>query len=47
VVEVHATGTGADNDVAAWAKSTGMNLLSDAVENGVYKFLDQEGIRLG
>ncbi|REE91513.1 TusA-related sulfurtransferase [Paenibacillus taihuensis] len=38
VLEVHATDKGAKNDLAAWAKSTGNELLSHAEENGVYKF---------
>lgn len=38
VLEVHATDKGAKNDLTAWAKSTGHELLSDAEENGIYKF---------
>ncbi|QHW29575.1 sulfurtransferase TusA family protein [Paenibacillus rhizovicinus] len=38
VLEVHATDKGAKNDLAAWAKSTGHELLSATEENGVYKF---------
>lgn len=38
ILEVHATDKGAKNDLTAWAKSTGHELLSDAEENGVYKF---------
>ncbi|MBM7569030.1 sulfurtransferase TusA family protein [Paenibacillus sacheonensis] len=38
VLEVHATDKGAKNDLTAWAKSTGHELLSTAEENGVYKF---------
>ncbi|MFC5986371.1 sulfurtransferase TusA family protein [Marinicrinis lubricantis] len=38
VLEVHATDKGAKNDLTAWAKSTGHELLNDAEENGVYKF---------
>ncbi|SDX71758.1 sulfurtransferase TusA family protein [Paenibacillus sp. CF384] len=38
VLEVHATDKGAKNDLAAWTKSTGHELLSHAEENGVYKF---------
>ncbi|MFD0679529.1 MULTISPECIES: sulfurtransferase TusA family protein [unclassified Paenibacillus] len=38
VLEVHATDKGAKNDLAAWAKSTGHELVQDAEENGIYKF---------
>jgi tRNA 2-thiouridine synthesizing protein A len=38
VLEVHATDKGAKNDLTAWAKSMGHELLNDAEENGVYKF---------
>ncbi|REE66746.1 TusA-related sulfurtransferase [Paenibacillus taihuensis] len=38
VLEVHATDKGAKNDLTAWAKSTGHELLSSNEENGVYKF---------
>jgi len=43
ILEVHATDKGAKNDLAAWAKSTGHELLKDAEENGVYKFWIRKG----
>jgi len=38
VLEIHATDKGAKNDLAAWAKSGGHELVSDVEENGVLKF---------
>lgn len=38
VLEIHATDKGAKNDLSAWAKSTGHELLGDVEENGVFKF---------
>ncbi|WP_088548772.1 sulfurtransferase TusA family protein [Paenibacillus aquistagni] len=43
VLEVHATDKGSKNDLSAWAKSTGHELVSDAEENGVYKFWIKKG----
>lgn len=43
ILEVHATDKGSKNDLTAWAKSTGHELLSDAEENGVYKFWIRKG----
>jgi len=38
VLEVHATDKGAKNDLTAWAKSTGNELVKDTEENGTFKF---------
>lgn len=38
VLEIHATDKGAKNDLTAWARSTGHELLSDKEEDGVFKF---------
>ncbi|WP_134704419.1 sulfurtransferase TusA family protein [Ammoniphilus sp. YIM 78166] len=38
VLEVHATDKGAKNDLTAWAKSTGHELVKDTEENGTFKF---------
>ncbi|MDQ1914501.1 sulfurtransferase TusA family protein [Paenibacillus sp. GD4] len=38
VLEVHATDKGAKNDLTAWAKSTGHELVQNTEEDGVYKF---------
>ncbi len=43
VLEVHATDKGAKKDLAAWAKSTGNELLRDEEENGVFKFWIKKG----
>lgn len=38
VLEIHATDKGAKNDLAAWAKSGGHELLKHKEENEVLKF---------
>jgi tRNA 2-thiouridine synthesizing protein A len=38
ILEIHATDKGAKNDLAAWAKSTGNELLKTEEENNVFKF---------
>lgn len=38
VLEVHATDKGAKNDLTAWAKSTGHEILQDVENEGVFKF---------
>ncbi|GIN19379.1 MAG TPA: sulfurtransferase TusA family protein [Bacillus bacterium] len=38
ILEVHATDKGSTNDLTAWAKSGGHELLKTEEENGVYKF---------
>lgn len=43
VLEIHATDKGAKNDLAAWAKSGGHELLSDTEEDGVLKFWIKKG----
>lgn len=37
ILEIHATDKGAKNDLAAWAKSTGHQLVSDQEDHGVWK----------
>ncbi|MHA6252711.1 sulfurtransferase TusA family protein [Oceanobacillus sp. CAU 1775] len=43
VLEIHATDKGAKNDLAAWAKSGGHELLKDTEEDGVLKFWIKKG----
>ncbi|MFN7249429.1 MAG: sulfurtransferase TusA family protein [Anaerobacillus sp.] len=43
VLEIHATDKGAKNDLTAWAKSTGHELVADTAENDVYKFWIRKG----
>lgn len=43
VLEVHATDKGAKSDLAAWAKSSGHELLQNKDENGVLKFWIKKG----
>ncbi|WLV24490.1 sulfurtransferase TusA family protein [Aciduricibacillus chroicocephali] len=43
VLEVHATDKGSKNDLTAWAKSGGHELLKDEEENGVLKFWIKKG----
>jgi TusA-related sulfurtransferase len=43
VLEIHATDKGAKNDLAAWAKSGGHELIADTEENGVFKFWIKKG----
>jgi tRNA 2-thiouridine synthesizing protein A len=43
VLEVHATDKGALNDLTAWAKKTGNEMLESKEENGVYKFWIKKG----
>ena len=38
ILEIHATDKGAKNDLAAWAKSTGNELIKSEEENEVFKF---------
>ncbi|HWJ78023.1 MAG TPA: sulfurtransferase TusA family protein [Niallia sp.] len=38
ILEVHTTDIGAKNDLSAWAKSRGHELLKHEEENGVLKF---------
>ncbi|NDI34729.1 sulfurtransferase TusA family protein [Chengkuizengella sediminis] len=38
ILEIHATDKGAKNDLAAWAKSTGHELLESTEEDGLFKF---------
>lgn len=43
VLEIHATDKGAKNDLSAWAKSGGHELLSDTEEDRVLKFWIKKG----
>ncbi|GAE33176.1 sulfurtransferase TusA family protein [Halalkalibacter akibai] len=43
VLEIHATDKGAKNDLSAWAKSGGHELLSDTEEGHVLKFWIKKG----
>ncbi|MCM3715896.1 sulfurtransferase TusA family protein [Halalkalibacter oceani] len=43
VLEIHATDKGAKNDLSAWAKSGGHELLSDTEEDSVLKFWIKKG----
>ncbi|MCM3598106.1 sulfurtransferase TusA family protein [Metabacillus idriensis] len=43
ILEIHATDTGAKNDLSAWAKSGGHELLEHNEENGVFKFYLKKG----
>ena len=43
VLEVHTTDKGALNDLTAWAKSVGHDLLKHEDENGVLKFWIKKG----
>lgn len=43
VLEIHTTDKGAKNDLAAWAKSGGHELLKFEEENNVLKFWIQKG----
>ncbi|MED1203938.1 sulfurtransferase TusA family protein [Heyndrickxia acidicola] len=43
ILEVHATDKGAKNDLAAWTKSTGNELVETTEEAGVLKFWIKKG----
>ncbi|MDK8643015.1 sulfurtransferase TusA family protein [Niallia taxi] len=43
VLEVHTTDKGAKNDLTAWSKSGGHELLKQEDENGVLKFWIKKG----
>jgi len=43
VLEVHTTDKGSKNDLNAWAKSGGHELLNYEEENGVFKFWIKKG----
>ncbi|MFJ5716788.1 sulfurtransferase TusA family protein [Neobacillus sp. NPDC093127] len=43
ILEVHTTDKGAKNDLTAWSKSGGHELLKYEEENGVLKFWIQKG----
>lgn len=43
ILEVHATDKGSKNDMAAWAKSRGHQLIKQEEENDVFKFWIKKG----
>lgn len=43
VLEIHATDKGAKNDLSAWAKSGGHELIKHEVEENVLKFWIRKG----
>ena len=43
ILEIHTTDKGAKNDLAAWAKSGGHELLKQADDNNVFKFWIKKG----
>ncbi|MGJ9384611.1 sulfurtransferase TusA family protein [Salipaludibacillus sp. CF4.18] len=43
ILEIHATDQGAKNDLAAWSRSGGHELLADKEEDGVLKFWIKKG----
>lgn len=43
ILQIHATDKGAKNDLAAWAKSGGHELVTDTEEDGVLKFWIKKG----
>ena len=43
VLEVHTTDKGAKNDLTAWARSGGHEIVKSEEENGVLKFWIQKG----
>jgi tRNA 2-thiouridine synthesizing protein A len=38
ILEIHATDQGTKNDLKAWVKSVGHELIADTEENGILKF---------
>ncbi|MDP5276672.1 sulfurtransferase TusA family protein [Chengkuizengella axinellae] len=43
ILEIHATDKGAKNDLAAWVKSTGHELLESTEADGLFKFWIRRG----
>ncbi|MGV3240825.1 sulfurtransferase TusA family protein [Streptococcus hyovaginalis] len=43
ILEIHATNKGAKNDLTAWAKSGGHELIKHEEENDVFKFWIKKG----
>ncbi|MEH7123756.1 sulfurtransferase TusA family protein [Bacillus sp. JJ1773] len=43
ILEVHTTDKGSVNDISAWSKSGGHELVKNNEENGVYKFWIKKG----
>lgn len=39
VLEILATDPGSMNDIAAWTRTTGQQLLESSEDNGIYRFL--------
>ena len=44
ILEIHATDKGAKNDLAAWAKSGGHEVMKHEEENDVLKFQIKKGV---
>lgn len=43
VLEIHSTDQGSQNDLTAWAKSGGHELVKFEEENGIFKFWIKKG----
>ncbi|WP_416151657.1 sulfurtransferase TusA family protein [Salipaludibacillus sp. HK11] len=43
ILEVHATDKGAKNDLVAWSKSGGHELIADEEEDGILKYWIKKG----
>ena len=43
ILEIHATDKGSKQDLTAWAKSSGHQLLKDREENGIFMFWIKRG----
>ena len=43
ILEVHATDKGSQSDIAAWAKSTGNELMESSEDSGLFKFWIKKG----
>lgn len=43
ILELHTTDSGAMNDVLAWAKTAGHQVMEQTEENGVFTFWIQKG----
>ncbi|MBO1001684.1 sulfurtransferase TusA family protein [Pseudogracilibacillus auburnensis] len=43
ILEVHATDQGSKNDLTAWAKSGGHEIVKDTEEDGILKFWIKKG----
>lgn len=43
ILEVHTTDKGSVNDITAWSKSSGHELMKKEEDNGLFKFWIQKG----